>query len=440
MRKREERSLDGGSSEPDSDLGCKSVRVSKIFDPVRDRELDYDLVCAIAESAKNIGFLHPIAVRLVKFKRGSKVRTKTVLVAGAYRLEAAHYLHHERIECKYVDGNESFVQLVQISEDLFRKHLTVLRRSELLAKWYELVSKDDFSGQVGQKSKRGRPPGGVSKAARALPIGRSVQARRKQIQRAQKIARLQPQAKKAAISAGLADNQQVLLEIAKAHGGKAQLKKVALLAPPSKDQQDKSVELGADSNAKANESGRRGKHSKRPEHPETTFEQLEKLWQNELREPWMYAPFGVRVQFFGMLRRARCKAHTDVVQFVRDAFQGRGIVYTRDLYALAKGRGLSKKEVVRALKALCYHRKRSGYGARGRWYYLNKNLDWKEELPAIFDSELTKLTEVEDYFARGPASSRETIPAETAPTVHVKNSEEAHPSLSDETDDYFGKI
>jgi hypothetical protein len=66
----------------------------------------------------------------------------------------------------------------------------------------------------------------------------------------------------------ISQNQQALLEISKAHGKKAQLKKVALLAPPSKDRQDKSVKLGAGGKAKANESGRRGKHSKSPEHPE----------------------------------------------------------------------------------------------------------------------------------------------------------------------------
>src|SRR3984957_14855999 len=159
-------------SKPRRDLGYRSGRVRKIIYPERDRELDHDQVCAIAESAKITGFLHPIAVRRVEVKKRSKVRTKTVLVAGAHRLEAAKFLHHERIDCIYVDGDETFVQLVQIGEDLFRKHITVLYRSELLAKWYDLVSQD-FSGQFGRKSKLGRPLGGVSKAALNLPIGRS---------------------------------------------------------------------------------------------------------------------------------------------------------------------------------------------------------------------------------------------------------------------------
>ena len=70
---------------------------------------------ASAESARTIGFLHPIAVRKVQIKKRSKLRTEIVLVAGAYRLEAARYLGHERIECKFVyyDDDPS-VQSVQI--------------------------------------------------------------------------------------------------------------------------------------------------------------------------------------------------------------------------------------------------------------------------------------------------------------------------------------
>jgi ParB-like nuclease domain len=141
---------------------CKSVRVSKILDPEPDRELDWALVFSITESARTIGFLHPIAVREHHIERKGKLQTKTVLVAGAHRLAAARRLDYERIDCIYIEyHDDTTVKLVQIGEDLFRKQLTVLRHAELLTEWYRLVSKDFVYGQFDRKNKRGRPPNGA---------------------------------------------------------------------------------------------------------------------------------------------------------------------------------------------------------------------------------------------------------------------------------------
>jgi hypothetical protein len=86
-----------------------------------------------------------------------------------------------------------------------------------------------------------------------------VEARRKIIQRAGKIARIKPEAKQAAISAGLDDNQQALLVIAAANGRKAQLRKVAKLTNSSADPQDKdnAAEPDADGGEEVDESEQR---------------------------------------------------------------------------------------------------------------------------------------------------------------------------------------
>jgi hypothetical protein len=206
-----------------------------------------------------------------------------------------------------------------------------------------------------------------------------------------KIARIQPDAKRAAINAGLADNQQALVTIAAASGRKAQLRTVAKLANPSDGQQDPGDAAEADtggSEAADKPQSQRKRSRAEPNHPETNFEQLEKPWQKELRELWTYAPIEVRERFIKMLRRTRTKAHTDYVQFVRNVFQGRKTVYARELYALAESRGFSKSAVRMVLKGLCYHRKRSGYGSAGRYYFENINHNWKEELPLYSESEL----------------------------------------------------
>lgn len=335
------------------------------------------------------------------------------------------------------------MQLVQW-EDLFRKHVTVLRQAELVTKWYELVSKDYVYGQVDRKNKRGRPPSGTSRIARDLPLGTTVEARRKIIQRAKRIARIKPEAKQAAIDAGLDNNQRALLAIAAKSGRKAQLRKVAKLtkrsddqratdatdleaAGPeetdqpesqrkaakqaknsSDDQQDvgNAVQSDAEGTEEADEpESQPNCNSAKPIHAETTFDQLEEGWLKELRKLWMHAPNEVRERFIAMLRRARSKAHTDYVQFVRNVFQGRGKVYARELYGLAESRGLSKKSVRMVLRALCYPRRRPGYGSSGRYYYQNRNRDWKEELKIVSEAELRGQQEDSSNHAGGEAST-----------------------------------
>jgi hypothetical protein len=66
-----------------------------------------------------------------------------------------------------------------------------------------------LSAQVGQKAPH-RPEGGDSAAARDLGITRQ------EIQRAEAIAGIEPEAKEAVVAAGLDSNQSVLLKIASA--------------------------------------------------------------------------------------------------------------------------------------------------------------------------------------------------------------------------------
>ena len=405
------------------------------------RELDWALVFSITESARTIGFLHPIAVREHQIERKGKLRTKTVLVAGAHRLAAARRLSYERIDCIYIDYNDdTTVKLVQIGEDLFRKQLTVLRHAELLTKWYRLVSKDFVYGQFDRKNKRGRPPNGVWRIARDL-FNISVDAWRKRLRRAQQIARIQPEAKQAAIDAGLHDNQQALLVIAAAKGGKAQLRKVARLAQPSGDAQEAAAKPAADGNAASSEQSdtersdteqsdteqpdKDQEQGAKPSQPETSFEQIEQLWKKHFHKLWIYMPFGERERFMCMLRRARSKARTNSLQFVKKVFQGRKKVYARDLYALAEAQGLSKTAVRTVLNGLGYHRKRSGYGSAGRYYYRNTNPNWKEEMPVYSESELMGGRK------RGIVSrSNEAERAENAESENDKAFEEARPPRS----------
>jgi ParB-like chromosome segregation protein Spo0J len=384
---------------------CKSVRASKVLDPEPDRELDWALVSSIVESARTIGLLHPIAVRKLEIEKKGEIRTRTVLVAGAHRLAAARRLGYERIDCIYVDyDDDASVQLVQIGEDLFRKHLTVLRHAELLTKWYELASKDFVYGQVDRKHRRGRPPTGTSRMLRDMPPGLSLEAWRMKLRRAKRIARIEPEAKQAAIDAGLDDNQDALLAIAAANGRKAQLRKVAKLAPPLGGGHHTPAKPAVGGNAARTETpdseqadsekldsvtpDKDQERDAKPGQPETSLGQLEGLWNKHLRKLWKHTPFCERERFIAMLRRTRNRTGTDAVQLVKEAFQGREKIYAKDLYGFAKGRCVSKEAVRRTLKGLGYRRKRE-YGTTGPYYYLNTTLYWKGELEAISEAELT---------------------------------------------------
>ena len=107
---------------------------------------------------------------------------------------------------------------VEISENLHRAELTALERDKLVAEWVELTG--DVSGQNDQKPQGGRPEGGISLAARQLPVdGKTDNAKRLNVSRSLKVASLSPEAQDAARESGLDDNRSALLEAALATSG-----------------------------------------------------------------------------------------------------------------------------------------------------------------------------------------------------------------------------
>ena len=119
----------------------KAIKVNKIVDAGDDADFDHYLACEIANSARIVGIIQPIAVRRVQFERDGETRSKIALIAGRHRLAAAGYLGLERIDCVFVESaDDAFVRQVQVAEDLFRKHLTVLRSAELTMEWLALTA------------------------------------------------------------------------------------------------------------------------------------------------------------------------------------------------------------------------------------------------------------------------------------------------------------
>jgi hypothetical protein len=111
---------------------------------------------------------------------------------------------------------------------------TVLHRDELVAEWVEIER--IRVGQIDHPPAGGRQKTdkGIARAARVLAVpGKSEQGRRKFIERALQVASISPEAKAAAIAAGLDNNRAALRQIAKAPP-ELQVEKVSEIAEGKK--------------------------------------------------------------------------------------------------------------------------------------------------------------------------------------------------------------
>lgn len=172
--------------------------------PEGRRPVDPSAVKRLADSIEEIGLRHPITVR----RRGDRY----ILVAGLHRLEACRKLGREHVPAIICSMTNAEARMWEIAENLHRSELTKLQRSEYISEWAKLCEEQNRKdGQNVQPSDKG-----ISRAARELPIdGETEEGRRKNVERAVKIASIAPEAKEAAREAGFDNNQSKLLEIAR---------------------------------------------------------------------------------------------------------------------------------------------------------------------------------------------------------------------------------
>jgi ParB family chromosome partitioning protein len=182
------------------------IAIDDVVIPAERRVRNEEMIAVIAASMNKVGQLSPIIVR----------RATKELVAGRTRIESARLLGRTDIDCIYSDGDDVRARLEEIAENLHRGDLTVLDRSEQTAEWVKLTDVASVSG----------PQGGTAKAARELPVpGKTEGARRKDMERALKIAGISAEAKSLVRDSGLEDNQSALLAIASAKTPEEQIEK-----------------------------------------------------------------------------------------------------------------------------------------------------------------------------------------------------------------------
>jgi hypothetical protein len=206
------------------------------------RQVNPEKVGELKDSIAKLGLRTPLTIRPLK---GGEKR----LITGLHRLEAVKALGLKKVPCVYIRGGPRVAELWEISENLHRSGLTTLEENMLIARWLKLTSAGQtISAQNGQKKGPGRPTGGHSAAARALPGKGTETAKRKKIERAVKIAEINPDALQAAIDAGFADSQKKLLQIADQKGKAAQFKRIEQLKKsPSKTKPSASAGSASDS-------------------------------------------------------------------------------------------------------------------------------------------------------------------------------------------------
>ncbi len=362
----------------------KMVRVEKIRLSVQNSG-DQGNVQRIAESLYVHGLIQALIVRRqVRTTRAGKKVKEIILVCGHDRLEAALFVGLKRVPCFFLQGGVVEAELVRLGENLWRKNHSVLRRAEMLVEWLSLAA-TPISGQLDQK-KRGRPPGGIAQAARELPvIGRSIEARRKKIQRANRIAALAPEVKRAVVKARLDNNQRLLLQIAKAGNLSNQLRKVDGLKEAMRGVGKKPQPVAAKSAKRVDEdevnaltrhpSGKVGQgdsenddESETAVQPETTLLELDNFWQPDGHRLWQYASFEVRQRFIEKLNRTKNRSPSNIVMFIREVMAGRKNVIKGALYEYGKAKGFSTAEIKKVARHLGY---RSGQLAGGAKIFRN---------------------------------------------------------------------
>jgi ParB-like chromosome segregation protein Spo0J len=216
-----ERKLAQPNSQPATSSDVKLIDIGKIKVVDGRRKPNQKKVQDLVRSIRVIGLRTPVTV---KYSPGGPE-----LVTGLHRVEAAKILGWETIPSIEMVGDKVLARLWQIAENLHRAELTALEESEQIDEWVGLMETMEPNSEK-KVFKKGRPESGNAKAARELPVpGKTEEAKRKNVERKRRIARIDPVAKSAAVEAGFDNSPTKLSKIAAEKSPEAQLDKVRRL-------------------------------------------------------------------------------------------------------------------------------------------------------------------------------------------------------------------
>jgi hypothetical protein len=186
-------------------VALASIHPTKIQDPFDESNTP------LRESIKLIGPQTPLAV-----SPGPDGGFN--LLVGERRYWILKELGYEFADVFVID-DPVVATLWPLAENLHRVELNAMDRAQAMAEWIRLLQQLGQPGQVSSSGGRGNL-GGLAE------ISRKTGVTRQELRRANKISAIEPAAKAAIKSAGLCDNQSLLLQIASVEPSE-QAKKVA---------------------------------------------------------------------------------------------------------------------------------------------------------------------------------------------------------------------
>ena len=196
------------------------IKISDVIIPERKRPLKPEAVKVLAASIKEIGLINPITL-----KPDGTINT------GRHRLEACKLLGWDEIPFRYTDTEDArLLELAEIDENLIREDLSVLERSDHLARRKEIYEELHPETRVGQYGWKGTKT--VKKPEKeiisfsddtASKIGVTPRTIRQEVQISK---RIDPEVKETIRNTPVADSKTDLIRLSKI-SDKTQQNKVA---------------------------------------------------------------------------------------------------------------------------------------------------------------------------------------------------------------------
>ncbi len=193
----------------------KRIPISEIVIPERLRAVEEDHALAIAQSIVEHGLLNPITVRATPAAKGGNY----MLVAGAHRLRAATLNGDPEIETMVVEADKAEAQLIEITENLFRNDLSVIDRAVFVQNyrdvWEQKYGKIE-AGRPGNRANLSQLFRDEAEAGFSQHVADRLGFSKRSVERLNKIAQnLSPKLRAALRGTSAADNQSLLLKLAK---------------------------------------------------------------------------------------------------------------------------------------------------------------------------------------------------------------------------------
>ncbi|WP_428429465.1 ParB N-terminal domain-containing protein [Pararhizobium sp.] len=207
----------------------RRIRIDQIHVPERLRAVEEDHALAIAQSIVEHGLLNPITVRSTP--NMNKGATPYTLVAGAHRIRAEVLNDEVEIDAMVVEADQAEAQLVEITENLFRNELSVIDRAIFVQTYRDVweqkygkidksknlkQSRDQVDPSVGTRINLVNVLGNEAESSFSKHIADRMGLSVPTVKRLNQIAQnLSPKLRAALRGTAAADNQSMLLKLAK---------------------------------------------------------------------------------------------------------------------------------------------------------------------------------------------------------------------------------